>query len=101
MVIHLNHTPYPVVNAHDNSLFQNTTGGWLTLHADHITHLKSALNRIADTVTVDFCAFYQTTFADDRRAHLLLNYSQEPTNFAAYRAPDQALITQIIAQHMA
>lgn len=46
MPVHLSENPYSGVNAHFNSLLQNTHGGWLTFHSDHITHLKSYLNRI-------------------------------------------------------
>lgn len=46
MAHHLNFNPYQGINAHYHSWLQHTEGGWVTFHSDHITHLKSALNRV-------------------------------------------------------
>lgn len=51
-----------------------------------------------DSVLFDFNAVYQQTFENDRRAHVLIDYAEEPMNFAAYNAPDQQKIRARINQ---
>lgn len=46
MAVYLDYNPYQGINAHYNSMLQNTAGGWRTFHNDHITFLKSELNKI-------------------------------------------------------
>ncbi|MCB9436166.1 MAG: DUF4058 family protein [Anaerolineales bacterium] len=46
MPLRLDYNPYRGINAHFHSWLQQGEGGWVTFHSDHITHLKSALNRI-------------------------------------------------------
>lgn len=46
MPLRLNYNPYRGINAHYHSWLQQSEGGWVTFHSDHITHLKSALNRV-------------------------------------------------------
>ena len=46
----------------------------------------------ADSITLDFGAVYNQTFENDRRAHLLIDYSQPPMNFSAFSTDDQTRI---------
>lgn len=50
-----------------------------------------------DTIRVDFGALYHLTFNSLRLyRNILVDYSREPVNFAAYSAADQTLIRQYI-----
>ncbi len=40
-----NENKYPGINAHLNSFLQNESGGWANFHAEHITHLREAIDR--------------------------------------------------------
>lgn len=49
-----------------------------------------------DAVLLDFDAAYRATLADDRRAHLVIDYAQEPLNLGAYSPDDQQRIRQVM-----
>jgi hypothetical protein len=51
-----------------------------------------------EEVRVDFDAVYQRTFANDRRAHHLLDYSQPPRNPDSYLPLDRARIEAVMAR---
>lgn len=51
-----------------------------------------------DSFLLDFGAAYQTTFENDRRAHLLLDYEQLPLNFESYMPVDQQKIRAVMAR---
>ncbi len=51
-----------------------------------------------DSFLLDFGAAYQTTFENDRRAHLLIDYEQLPINFESYLPADQQKIRAAMAR---
>ena len=51
-----------------------------------------------ESVVLDFDAVYQQTADQDRRATLLVNYAEEPANFASYSPADQQQIRQVMKQ---
>ncbi len=65
-------------------------------------HIEDAIPTLAiplrgeESFLLDFGEVYDFTYADDRRAHLLIDYEQFPMNFERYSADDQQRIRAVM-----